>query len=151
MYTKEEKKQFRLKFWNDFKNYSGRKRRRKRMSPKWAGDNTGIKDINLKFHFDDKEALVGIDIVSGDLDRRIELFERLETLRKILHEAMGEEMIWEIDYVIESGKEIGRIYLRKEEVNIYNTTTWPDVMVFFFNKMIRIESIILEYRDYLKG
>ncbi len=120
------------------------------MSPKWAGDNTGIKDLNLKFHFDEKEAIVGIDVVSNDLDRRIELFDRLETLKKILHEAMGEDMIWEINYVIESGKDIGRVYLRKEGVNIYNMTTWPDVMVFFFNKMIRIEPIILEYKDYLR-
>ena len=151
MYTREEKKNLRLKFWNEFNSYSGRKRRRKRMPPKWVGDKTGIKDLNLKFHFDEKEAIVGIDIVSKDLDRRIELYDRIESLKKLLLDALGEEMIWDLEYTIESGKEISRIYLLKENVSIYDTTTWPDVMVFFFNKMVRIEALILEYRDYLKG
>jgi hypothetical protein len=151
MYTVEEKKEFRLKFWNDFKSYSSRKRRRMSLSPGWTGEKTGIKDLNLKFHFDEGEAIVAIDIVASDLDRRIALFEKVEGLKKLLEDAVGESLIWELDYTIESGKKISRIYLLKEGVNIYNMITWPDVMVFFFNKMIRIEAIVIEYKEYLKG
>lgn len=151
MYTREEKREMRLRFWDGFKGFSSRKRRQKRLQSKWAGDNTGIKHLNLKFHFDEREALVCIDIVAGDLDRRIALFEKLESLKKILEDAVGEAMIWELQYTIESGKEISRIYLKKEDVNIYNQACWPDVMVFFFNKMVRIEPLILEYRDYIKA
>lgn len=151
MYTREEKREMRLKFWDGFKGYSSRKRRRKRLPSKWAGDNTGIKQVNLKFHFDETEALVCIDIVADDLDKRIALFDKLESLKKILEDALGEALIWDLQYTIESGKEISRIYLKKENVSIYRQSCWPEVMVFFFNKMIRIEPLILEYRDYIKA
>ena len=120
------------------------------MTSKWAGDNTGIKSLNLKFHFDESVALVCIDIVAKDLDRRIELYDKLETLKTVLEGNLEEALIWDLQYIIESGKEISRIYLKKEGVNIYTESCWPDVMVFFFNKMIRIEPVILEYRDYIK-
>ena len=151
MYTKDEKKELRVKFWDQFKSYSSRKRRQRRLSTKWAGDNTGVKYLNLKFHFDEKEALVCIDVVATDLDRRIELYDKLETLKNVLDGNLGESLIWDLQYTIESGKEISRVYLRLLDVNIYDQTTWPNVMVFFFNKMIRIEPIILEYNDYIKG
>ena len=141
----------RMKFWNGFKSYSSRQRRRRRMTSQWVGDNTGIKNLNLKFHFDEGEALVCIDIVALDLDNRIALYDKLETLKRIFIDNLEEALIWDLQYVIESGKEISRVYLRKENVNIYNENCWPDVMVFFFNKMIRIEPIILEYKDYIGG
>ncbi len=140
-----------MKFWNGFKSYSSRQRRRRRMTSQWVGDNTGIKNLNLKFHFDEGEALVCIDIVALDLDNRIALYDKLETLKRIFIDNLEEALIWDLQYVIESGKEISRVYLRKENVNIYNENCWPDVMVFFFNKMIRIEPIILEYKDYIGG
>ena len=86
------------------------------MTTKWAGDNTGIKYLNLKFHFDEKEALVCIDIVAKDLDKRIELWDKLETLKAVLDGNLEEELTWDLQYKIESGKEISRIYLKKEKV-----------------------------------
>jgi hypothetical protein len=149
MYTKTEKKDLRLKFWNEFNSFSARKRRRLSLAPKWAGEHTGIRGINLKFHFDEDEAIVAIDVVARDIDSRIALYDKLETIRKLLEEALGETLIWDLEYTLESGKEISRVYVRFKEVSIYNMSSWPDVMVFFYNKMIRLEPIVLEYKDYL--
>ena len=149
MYTIEEKKELRLKFWNGFKSFSSKRRRARRLPSKWAGDNTGIKNLNLKFHFDENRAMVCIDVVAKDLDRRIALFDRLESLKRILEESVGEELCWELQYRDGDNPEISRVYLQVDGVSIYKQTCWPDVMVFFFNKMVRIEPVILEYRDYI--
>ena len=151
MYTIEQKREMRLKFWSNFRNFSSRRRRSRRMPARWVGDNTGIRHLKLKFHFDEERAMVCIDIVAKDLDRRVELYDRLEGLRKLLEDSVGEPMVWELQYNYNNQPEISRVYLQMEGVNIYDPNCWPDVMVFFFNKMIRIEPLILEYREYLDG
>jgi len=149
MFSKEEAKNIRNEFWDSFKSFSARKRRKSGKPAKWLMDSTGIKAVNLKFHVDTEIALVGIDIETISLDRRIELFEKMEGLRKLLDEAMEVPMIWELDYLRENGKSVSRIYTSIRNVNIYQKETWPEIMSFFWEKMSRLEEFFLEYKDYI--
>jgi len=149
MYSREEAKKIRNEFWEKFKNYSSGKRKRAGKPAKWIMDATGNKAINLKFYFDNSVALVGLDIETSNLDKRIGLFEKLESLKKILDETMGIEMIRELDYTRENGKSISRIYTSINDVGIYNKESWPAVIEFFYLKMSKLEDFYLEYKDYL--
>jgi hypothetical protein len=147
MYTAEEKKSLRVEFWDQFRKLSGKKRRRLGLPSKWVGEYTGIKYLNLKFHFDISVALVGIDIVTNDLDKRIDAYEKLEQMKKLLEEAMGSAMVWELLYITESGREISRIYKKVEGVDIYDRSCWPAVSEFLYINMINLEKFFLEYKD----
>lgn len=150
MFSKEEAKALREEFWDSFKRMSADRRRRKKIPGNWVLTQTGIKALNLKFHVDQEVAQVGIDLETRNMDKRIELYEKLESLKKRLEEAMGRSMNWELDYIRENGKSVSRIYVQREGVNIYKRDTWSLAHEFMYDNMMKLESFYSEYRDYLK-
>lgn len=150
MFSKEEAKQIREEFWGRFKNYSALRRSQKKLPPNWLLTYTGVKALNLRFHIDRELAQVGIDLETRNMDRRLELYEKLEAVKKVMEEHMGEAMTWELDYKRENGKSVSRIYLQLDGVDIYNKDTWPEAFKFMYQKMMKLEAFYIEYRDYFK-
>lgn len=150
MYSKEEAKQIRVEFWEQFRDFTNRRRKNKGRTGKWILDKTGINALNLKFHFDTKEALVGIDIETRNVERRIEMYEKLEGLRNQINQALGEKTRWELEYVRENDKPISRVCVSIRDVSIFDRTTWNRVNMFFFDRMTALEDVFNEYRDYLR-
>jgi len=150
MFSKEEAKKLREEFWDQFKHMSAVKRARKKMPGNWMLDHTGIKALNLRFHVDREVAQVGIDLETRNMDKKIELYEKLESLKKLLEEAMESPMIWELEYIRENGKSVSRIYLQMEGVDIYKRDTWAGAHKFMYAYMMKLEEFFQEYRDFLK-
>lgn len=147
MLNKEEKKALRIAFWNEFDDYAYPRRRRMGMTGKWVLLNTGIKSVNLKFDLTMLEATVSVDIISKDLERRVYYYEKFEALRGFINEAFNNTLIWDLEYALPEGKTIARLYVKLNHVNIYDRSTWPAVFEFFFENMIKLEDIYLEYKD----
>jgi len=150
MFSKEEAKKLREEFWDQFKHMSGDRRARKKLPGNWMLDQTGIKALNLRFHVDREVVQVGIDLETRNMDKRIELYEKLESLKKLLEEAMESPLIWELEYIRENGKSVSRIYLQMEGVDIYKRDTWTEAHKFMYTNMIKLEAFFQEYRDILK-
>jgi hypothetical protein len=150
MYSKEESKAIREEFWDRFKSFSGRKRLRKKLPGNWMLTQTGVKALNLRFHVDRQVAQVGIDLETRNMDKRLELYEKLESVKKVLEEAMEEPMIWELEYIRENGKSVSRIYQQLDGIDIYKRETWPEAFRFMYEKMTRLEAFYREYRDFFK-
>ena len=151
MFSKEEAKQLRMEFWDGFRVYT-RKRRVKAGKPAWwILDRTGINALNLRLHIDREKALAGIDIETRNMDKRLALYEKLESLKKLLHQVMEREMTWELDYIRENGKSVSRIYIDKEGLDIYNRETWSEAYRFFYRHMEKLEAFYLEYKEYIKA
>ena len=150
MLSAEESKKMRIEFWDTFEKFSARKRLRRRKPAKWIMNETGMSQLKLKFHFDEHVAIAGIDVETRNLDKRIDIFGKLERLTAKLEKAMGEPLIFEPDYILPTGKSISRMYLKMDNVNIYSRDDWEKVMQFLFEKMIVIEKIFIEFKDYLK-
>ncbi|MDA3823431.1 MAG: DUF4268 domain-containing protein [Bacteroidales bacterium] len=150
MYDKEEAKQMRIDFWQQFTDYTNNRRKNKGRTGKWIMDKTGINAINLKFHFDQKMALVGIDVETKNLDTRIAIYEKLESLKEQINKALGENTLWEVDYIRENDKSISRVYTAIDNVDIFDKTSWNRVNMFFFDRMTALEDMFLEYRDILR-
>ena len=140
MYSKEESKQVREQFWIFFG---------KRYPRKWILYDTKVKEINLKFSFDNQEALVSIDIETLDETIREYYFERFTSLKKLMHTEISEDLIFEENYVRTSGKVISRIYLKLAQVNIHNKNQWPEVFDFFHTNMEKVEIFWIEYQDFI--
>jgi hypothetical protein len=150
MFSKEEAKKLREEFWDQFKGMSAGKRARKKLPGNWMLAQTGIKALNLRFHVDREVAQVGIDLETRNMDKKIELYEKLESLKKLLEEAMESPMIWELEYIRENGKSVSRIYLQMEGVDIYKRDTWAGAHKFMYDNMMKLEAFFGEYRDFLK-
>lgn len=140
----------REEFWDSFKQLSAGRRARKGLPGNWLLSQTGMKALNLRFHVDREVAQVGIDLETKNMDKRIELYERLESLKKLLEEAMESQLIWELEYIRENGKSVSRIYLQLEGVDIYNRETWARAHQFMYENMTKLEAFFREYRDFLK-
>ena len=150
MFSKEEAKEIREEFWDQFRRMSAGKRVRKNLPGSWMLSNTGIKALNLRFHVDREVAQVGIDLETRNMDKRIELFEKLESVKNLLEKAMESPMIWELEYIRENGKSVSRIYLELLGVDIYNRDTWSRAHQFMYSNMMKLETFYIEYRDYFK-
>lgn len=150
MYSSEEKKQLRHKFWDQFKAFSNKRKLRAGKKGKWILDQTGIRQIKMKFHFDETHAWAGLEIDTRNLDKRIELYEKLEQLKNILQKTVPFDLHWELEVETMPGKTVSRVCMLKEGLNIYNQDCWREVSVFLYEAMDPLEEVIMEYADFIK-
>jgi len=142
MFSKEESKKVRQDFWIFFG---------KRHPRKWLLYNTGIKDVVLKFNFDTKKAMVSIDITSNDPVFQTYYYDKLESLKNLLLEEVSSELVFDSSFTLDSGKSIGRVYLKKDDVSIHNKHSWPEVFDFFYTYMDKMEGFFIEYKDFISS
>tara|TARA_R110000868_G_scaffold8478_5_gene43924 strand:- start:6681 stop:7118 length:438 start_codon:yes stop_codon:yes gene_type:complete len=141
MFSKEESRLLRQGFWTGFG---------KSFPRKWILYDTKIKGFSFKFHFDTKTALVALDL-EDSLENRINYWEKLQVLQTILKNDYLPDAIFEETYLLDSEKEISRIYvLLNQKVSIHNKESWRDVMVFFDQHMNLFEMFFEDYRDILE-
>lgn len=92
-----------------------------------------------------------MDIETSDLDKRIQLWEKLLSLKSFLLDEYLPEAQFEDSYLLDNHKEISRIYVRKEGVSIHNKNSWQETMEFLNTKMTLFESFFREYEDIIRG
>jgi hypothetical protein len=139
MYTKQQASELRQAFWTAFGQY---------MSPvlsadgekiNWINYKTGVKDVFLKMNAANKFADIAIELTHADVEMQQMLFERFLGVKKILHEQLNEEWIWELHTLNEYGKTISRIYTSLTDVSIFNKEDWPHLISFFKQRMIALD------------
>jgi hypothetical protein len=141
MYSKEETQRLKREFWVTFAEKYPRK---------WLLYDTKIKDFSFKFFVDNKKAQVLIDIEHRNNEKRTAYFEKLEALKNILEEEFISDLVFEKDYVLESGKTISRIWVEKQGVGFSNRNNWDIIFDFYNEKMDALERFYLEYDEFIK-
>ena len=122
----------------------------RRISCKWLLYNTKIKDVTFKFYVDNKKAQVLLDIEPKDEEKRKIYYEKVESLKTILLEDYLDDVIFERNFYLETGKVISRVWVEKTGISINNKNTWPEVFDFFAEKMDAFERFFYENEDYIK-
>ena len=141
MFSKEESLQIKKDFWIAFAEEYPRK---------WLLYNTKIKDVTFKFYVDNKKAQVLLDIEPKDEEKRKIYYEKVESLKTILLEDYLDDVIFERNFYLETGKVISRVWVEKTGISINNKNTWPEVFDFFAEKMDAFERFFYENEDYIK-
>ncbi|HBD25795.1 DUF4268 domain-containing protein [Flavobacterium sp.] len=141
MFSKEEALQIKKDFWIAFAAEYPRK---------WLLYNTKIKDVTFKFYVDNKKAQVLLDIEPKDEEKRKIYYEKVESLKTILLEDYLDDVIFERNFYLETGKVISRVWVEKTGISINNKNTWPEVFDFFAEKMDAFERFFYENEDYIK-
>ncbi len=141
MYSKEEAQQIKKEFWTAFAEAYPRK---------WLLYDTKIKDVTFKFYIDNKKAQVLLDIEPKDEEKRKIYYEKIESLKTILHEDYLPEAILERNFYLDNGKVISRIWIEKLNVSLNNRKYWPEIFEFFSETMTKFELFFYEFEDYIK-
>lgn len=141
MYSKEENQKLKREFWVAFSEKYPRK---------WVLYDTKIKDFSFKFYVENTKAQVLIDIEHRNEIKRIQYFEKLESLKTILEEEFVSDLVFERNYNLENGKTISRIWVEKLNVSVSNRKYWDEIFTFFNEKMNALELFYLEYDEFIK-
>jgi hypothetical protein len=141
MYSKEENQKLKREFWVTFSEKYPRK---------WVLYDTKIKDFSFKFYVENTKAQVQIDIEHRNEIKRIQYFEKLESLKNILEEEFISDLVFEKNFNLENGKTISRIWVEKLNVSVSNQKYWDKIFAFFNEKMSALELFYFEYDEFIK-
>lgn len=149
MLTKEELKEKKLIFWNDFKQLMSKVKSSngKRMS--WLSYPTDIKNIYLRLYTDKKEIALNFDIQFKDPTIRAVFWEQMNELKRVLENEMNEEGIWIEKCNSDSVEEFCRIQWKRKELNYLNDAHKEEIYSFFKEKLIAFDGFYQEYKDIL--
>ncbi len=140
MFSKEEALLIKKEFWTEFA---------KAYPRKWLLYNTKIKDFSFKFYVDNKKAQVILDIEPRDPEKRKIYFEKIVALKTILIEEYLPDAIFEQEFTLETGKNISRVWVEKDQISMNNRATWDQIFDFFNENMDAFERFFYEYQDYI--
>jgi hypothetical protein len=141
MYSKEENQKLKREFWVTFSEKYPRK---------WVLYDSKIKDFSFKFYVENTKAQVQIDIEHRNEIKRIQYFEKLESLKNILDEEFISDLVFEKNFSLENGKTISRIWVEKLNVSVSNRKYWDEIFAFFNEKMSALELFYLQYDEFIK-
>ncbi len=142
MFSKEEAAQLRKEFWTSFG---------KSFPRKWLLYNTKIKGFSFKFVGERKKAMVCLDIENPDELVNLLYYDQMLSLKTLLETEIP-EVIFDDAYVLESGKEIHRIYVPfDKKFSIYNKNSWRGCFEFYYETMEKFELFFYEYEDVIKN
>ncbi|WP_318640843.1 DUF4268 domain-containing protein [Flavobacterium ardleyense] len=141
MYSREENQKLKREFWIAFAEKYPRK---------WVLYDTKIKDFSFKFYVDNKKVQVLIDIEHKSEDKRVLYFEKLESLKSIIHEEFVKDLVFEKEYHLETQKIVSRVWVEMSGVKVSNRSDWDRIFDFFYKNMDGLERFYLEYDDYIK-
>ena len=91
-----------------------------------------------------------MDIENQDLEKRLELWEKLISLQSIFIEEFLPKALFEDTVFLENGKEISRVSINLKNVSIHNKNTWQETMVFLKENMSTFEEFYNEYEDIIR-
>lgn len=149
MFSREEKKQLVQKFWADFDLYCQTLPDLRHRKKKWILHDTKISHLDLKFDCDRSYAQVAIEINFRSEDKRLAVFDLLQKYKPILELGIESEMIWELCYTTNLGKEVSRIYLQLDGVDLHREEHWPRIHAFFAENMELLQTNFLDMQDVL--
>ena len=93
--------------------------------------------------------MVCLDI-DDTIERRLELWEKIQSLQAILLENYLPNALFEEIYYIDQDKDISRVFVLLEGVSINNKNTWQQTMEFLSLSMNQFESFFEDFNSVLE-
>ena len=140
MYTRQQASQLRQSFWTTFGQYMSPILSAEGLRTNWINYKTGEPHLTFKMDATDKCATIAIVLAHPDLDIQQLYFEQSLHLKKMLHETLEEEWVWEQQIIDDNGRTISRIYKQLNDVSIFRKEDWPQLIAFFKQRIIALDS-----------
>ena len=140
MYTKQQASQLRQAFWTAFGKYMSPVPGAEGEKVNWINYKTGVRHIYFRMDASQSSASISIQVTGNDSGKRDTIFEKIKSLKKLLHEALGEEWNWNENISDEHGKPMHSISKELKNVNVFSTESWPQIISFFKPRMIALDA-----------
>lgn len=147
MYSRGEASRIKQEFWTKFGQYISVHQSITGDRVNWVNYKTGIRHVYFRMHADKKIALISIDICHPDEGIQELYYEQFLEYKEILHQAVGEEWIWDPGVEDENYKIISRIYMQIDNVNVFNKENWPELISFFKPRIIALDDFWYDVKD----
>jgi len=147
VYTKEDKKQLSINFWNGFSLFCSRQGFLRGKRKMWLLHKTKVNNVHFKFDPGRESAQVILEILHHNEEKRLEMFERIEKYKSLLEDGLTQPLIWDFAFKRETGQEVCRIYTQLLGVDIHKQSQWEEMFTFMAENMFILENNFLEIRD----
>ncbi|HUH36050.1 MAG TPA: DUF4268 domain-containing protein [Moheibacter sp.] len=137
MYSKEEASMIRKKFWIAFGQYMKLQTSASMDKVNWVNYKTGIKDLYFKTDVDHRAARISIEMTSKDPDMQALLYEQFEEFQPLFESTMQNDWVWHAVYFDAVGKQMAKIELTLENVNVFRESDWPAIIAFFKENLLK--------------
>ena len=149
MFTKEERISLVKRFWVQFDAYCNTIPELAWKKKKWILHDTKISHVDLKFDPGREFVIVALEINHKSESKRLQVFELIERYRFILEQGFSDGLIWDFCYQNDNKKDVCRIYIKKEGLDLHRLSDWLDIYIFFAEKMNGLQENFLEIQEML--
>lgn len=139
MFTQVQVSRTKQEFWTAFGKYMSPVPSAEGLKISWINYHTTVKDVYFRMDAGLKSASIYISFEQPVDSVRELYFEKLLQSKTMLHEALGEEWVWQRNIEID-GKVVSRISKTVPGVSVMNTDHWPDLISFFKPRMIALDA-----------
>lgn len=149
MYSKAEAAQLKKDFWTALGQYMKPVRNSEGENIHWVNYKTGIKGIYFRWQANRTSVSAAIEIVHKEENERISLYQKMEALKPVFKEVVG-EWSWLSEVYDEHGLPTSKIYITQESVNLFDKSDWPVMISFLKEKMMKLDAFWAQAKMYFE-
>lgn len=139
MYSKAEAAAIKKEFWTSFGLYMKPVTNAEGELINWINYKTGVKHIYFRLDAGTKKAAVSIELTHPTATGRLIAFNKLRSVITVFSSMLSQHWNWQQNYFDEDGSTISKIFIELEGVNIFNKESWPAIISFFKEQMIKLD------------
>ena len=151
MFSREEKRQNRIDFWDKLENELSSKRNPHGTKVNWMNYNTGFNDMYFRMEADEGAVRLCIDIQMNDEGIRELIYQQFEEFADILKEYFKDNLIWTKEFEHSNGCMVSRLSMEKDDVNILRKSDWDKMQLFLKINFVKLDQFWSEYAEVFKN
>ena len=149
MFSKEEKREMNIEFWNGFKQYMKSYKSSALPRVNWLSYPTNLKHTYLRLHCDDKCCALFYDIQFKDKEIKALFWEQLQELKPLFTKNESYTSTWHQYFETENGLNISRIEWATYEWSFSRKKDWRKIYRFLKDRLIEFDAVYQEYKEIL--
>ena len=149
MFSREEKHEMNVEFWNGFKQYM--KNQKSSVLPRvnWLSYPTNLKHTYVRLYCDGESSALFYDIQFKDKEIRSIFWEQLLELKSLFNKQENHTSNWYEHFETKEGLFISRIEWACDEWSLYRQKDWRKIYRFFKDRLIEFDLFYQEYKEIL--
>lgn len=140
MYSRQEASQIRQTFWTRFGQYMRPLPGASGEPVNWLNYKTGIRHLYFRMDVSNTNAAIAIELKHPDPAEQDFYFGKLEQVRNLLEETVGEKWQWLPHQTDDDGAVVSRIMTTLPGVNIFNEADWPAIISFLKPRIVALDA-----------
>ena len=151
MFSKDEEKEFKAKFWSDLNEELALVKGVHANKVNWTNFNTGIKNIYFRIDIEGDIPKICIDIQFLDAGIREIYYQQFEEFKERLNKSFKGEIKWLPTFEHSNTRTISRISVANPDLNTRNQDQWPEIYSFLIENFQVLESFWAEFNEVFKA